>query len=53
MHIDLDFSAVSNLKSPDFALQGIILVTNDNSVIRYQISALNIVLVTRPTQVSV
>lgn len=53
MHMELDFSAVPNLKSPEFAVQGIILVTNDNSIIYYHISPPNIVLVTRPSQVRV
>lgn len=38
MHMELDCSAVLNLKSPELALRGIILVTSDNSIIRYQIS---------------
>jgi len=49
MHIQLDCSAVPNLKSPEFALQGIILITSDNSIIHYQISPPKIALVTSPT----
>lgn len=49
MHMEVDCSAVPNLKSPELALQGTILVTSDNSIIRYQISPLKIVLVTTPT----